>query len=356
MSTIAHFEPAQVVVGVDTHQDEHVAVAIDGLGAYLGEHRISTTMAGYAGLERWAAGLGTVAAFGVEGTGSYGAGLSRFLSDQSHQVFEVNRPDRSTRRRLGKDDSIDAESAARSVQAGTAQGTPKSGDHNVEMIRVLKIARDSALKSRTQAINQIKSMIVTAPAELRESLKGLKGIKLVGHCAGFRPRQITTPAAATKLSLRTLAQRYRYLSAEISTIDPELARLTKETAPELVNAFGMGPNTAAALLITAGDNPERITSKSAFAALCGVSPIPASSGKTNRHRLNRGGDRRANSALHQIVLVRLKYDESTKEYMGRRTGQGKTKLEVIRCLKRYVSNEVFNILKQLPRKDLQKAA
>jgi len=356
VTKIAHFEAARVVVGVDTHKDEHVAVAVDCLGARLGEHRLSTTTAGYAGLERWSAGLGEVMAFGVEGTGSYGAGLSRFLSGRGHQVFEVNRPDRSTRRRLGKSDPIDAESAARSVLAGTAQGTPKTGTHNVEMIRMLKIARDSAVKARTQATNQMKALVVTAPAEVRESLKGLQGIKLVGHCAGFRPRQMTTPAAATKLSLRTLAQRYRYLSAEISTIDPELARLTKETAPELVNAFGMGPNTAAALLITAGDNPERITSKSAFAALCGVSPIPASSGKTNRHRLNRGGDRRANSALHQVVIVRLKSDERTKIYMERRTQEGKTKLEVIRCLKRHVANEVFHILQQLPKKNLEKAA
>lgn len=348
MSTIAYNEPSRVIVGVDTHQDEHVAIAINGDGAYLGEYRIETTLAGYADLERWSSNFGTIAAFGVEGTGSYGAGLSRFLTGEKYQVFEVNRPDRSTRRRLGKSDSIDAEAAARSVRAGMAEGTPKSGDGNVEMIRMLKVTRDSAIKARSQAKNQMKSLILTAPAELRERFEGLKASKLVDRCLRLRPAEMTTPTTIAKFALRSLARRQGQLDTEISKIDVELTRLTKQTAPALVEAFGMGPNTAATLLVAAGDNVERITSESAFAALCGVSPIPASSGKTTRWRLSRGGNRQANSALHQIVIVRLKSDRRTRDYMERRIREGKSKLEVIRCLKRYVAREVFNILKNLP--------
>ncbi len=323
------------------------------LVAYLDERRISTTLAGYSDLERWSSNFGSIVAFGVEGTGSYGAGLSRYLTEEKHQVFEVNRPDRSTRRRFGKSDSIDAEAAARSVRAGMALGTPKSGDGNVEMIRMLKITRDSAVKTRSQAMNEIKALILTAPAELRESFKGLKASKLVNRCLRLRPGEMTTPVAAAKFAFRSLARRKQQLDAEISEIDVELIRLTKETAPELVDAFGMGPNTAATLLTTAGDNVERITSEAAFEALCGVSPIPASSGKTTRWRLNRGGDRQANSALHQIVIVRLKSDKRTQDYMERRIREGKSKLEVIRCLKRYVAREMFNVLKQLPQNKAQ---
>ncbi len=239
MSTIAHIEAKRVIVGVDTHKDEHVAVAIDGLGARLGEYRLGVTTAGYADFERWSVGFGDVVAFGIEGTGSYGAGLARFLSGCGHQIFEVNRPDRSTRRRLGKSDPIDAEAAARSVLAGTAQGTPKTGTHNVEMIRMLKIPRDSAVKARTQAINQMKALVVTAPAELRAALHSLTVSKLIRRCAGFQPGEVSSATAAAKLALRLLARRHRELTAEIETIDGELARLTEETAPELVQAFGM---------------------------------------------------------------------------------------------------------------------
>jgi transposase len=336
--------------------DEHVAVAIDHLGGRLGEYRIPTTTTGYGDLVRWAGGLGEVVAFGVEGTGSYGAGLSRFLAERDHVVIEVNRPDRSVRRRLGKSDSIDAESAARSVLAGTSAGTPKSGTGNVEMIRALSIARSSAVKACTQASNQINSLVVTAPAELRPLLDGLSTGKLVKRCSSLRPGKIPTNVSLAKFTLRSIARRHQYLAAEIRTLDIELKKLTEETAPELTGAYGIGPNTAAALLITAGDNPERMRSEPAFAALCGVSPVPASSGKTNRHRLNRGGDRRANAALHQIVIVRLRHDARTRAYMERRTKEGKGKVEVIRCLKRIVAREVFKILRNLDQKSLNKAA
>ena len=206
---------ARVIVGVDTHLDEHVAVAIDRHGARLGEYRLATTAKGYEDLESWAIGLGEVATFGVEGTGSYGAGLARYLAQCGHTVIEVNRPDRSTRRRLGKSDPLDAEMAARSVLAGVARESPKSGVDEVEMIRVLKIVKDSAMKARTQAINQMKALVVTAPVELREELTGLDARRLVERCSGFRSGQLATPAAATKHALRLLARRHSQLTSEI---------------------------------------------------------------------------------------------------------------------------------------------
>ena len=335
---------AQLVIGVDTHQDEHVAVAIDGQGVRLGERSSPATTWGYGDLEQWSRSLGEVSAFGVEGTGSYGAGLARFLTGRGHSVVEVNRPDRSTRFRKGKSDPTDAESAARAVLAGVAEATPKSGEGEVEMIRMLKSAKDSAVKARTQTVNQMKALVVTAPAQLRETLDGLTTAALAARCKSFRPGRLKDPAAAAKYALRSLARRYRQLGKESRELQTELERLIRMASPELVRIFGVGPDTAAALLIAAGSNPQRLRSEAAFASLCGVNPIPASSGKTNRHRLNRGGDRQANSALYRIVPVRLRYDCRTKAYMLRPTGEGLSKSEIIRCLKRYVAREVFSAL------------
>jgi len=325
-----------------------VAVAINEQGVRLGEYRVVTTKQGYAELHRWSSSLGEIRAFGIEGTGSYGAGVARFLTGLGYAIVEVNRPDRSTRRLKGKSDPTDAEMAARAVLAGVANATPKSGEGEVEMIRMLKNTKDSAIKARTQAINQMKALVVTAPAELRETLNGLAAGALAKRCANFRLGPLGDPTAAAKYALRSLARRYRQLTAEIQDLEEEeLDRLTRAAAPALVGTFGIGPDTAATLLVTAGSNPERLHSEAAFAALCGVNPIPASSGKTNRHRLNRGGDRQANAALFRIVLVRLRYDHRTKEYMQRRTGEGMSKTEVIRCLKRYVAREVFSRLREL---------
>ena len=333
----------QVVIGVDTHRDEHVAVAIDQQGVRLGQRRSPATTWGYGDLEQWSRDLGEVSAFGVEGTGSYGAGLARFLTGRGHSVVEVNRPDRSTRFRKGKSDPTDAEMAARAVLAGVAGATPKSGEGEVEMIRMLKSAKDSAVKARTQAANQMKALIVTAPAQLRETLDGLPTAALTTRCAGFRPGRLDDPTMAARYTLRSLARRYRQLSKEIQDLQAELARLIWTTAPALVGVFGVGPDTAATLPIAAGGNPQRLRSEAAFASLCGVNPIPASSGKTNRHRLNRGGDRQANSALYRIVVVRLSHDPRTRAYMLRRTGEGLS--EIIRCLKRYVAREVFSVIR-----------
>ena len=334
----------QVIIGVDTHQDRHVAVAIDRQGVRLGERHTPATMFGYGELERWSRGLGEIRAFGIEGTGSYGAGVSRFLTARGHTVVEVNRPDRSTRYRKGKSDPTDAEMAARAVLAGVADATPKSGEGEVEMIRMLKSAKDSAVKARTQAVNQMKALVVTAPAELRETLDGLAAGALAMRCKSFRPGRLDGPMAAARYALRSLACRYHQLSKEVHDLEAELERLTRSAAPALVSIFGIGPDSAATLLIAAGSNPERLHSEAAFASLCGVSPIPASSGKINRHRLNRGGDRQANAALYRIVLVRLRHESRTRAYMRRRTMEGMSKTEVIRSLKRYVAREAFSVL------------
>ena len=245
--------------------------------------------------------------------------------------------------------------AARSVLAGVADATPKSGEGEVEMIRMLKSTKNSAVKARTQTVNQMKALVVTAPAELREKLDGLGTSALVKRCGSFRPGRLDSPTAAAKYALRSLACRYRQLSREIQDLKAELERLIQAMAPALVEAFGVGSDTAAALLIAAGSNPDRLNSEAAFASLCGVNPIPASSGRTNRHRLNRGGDRQANAALYRIVVVRLRHDLRTQAYLRRRTAEGMSKVEVIRCLKRYVAREVYSIIRK-PNQILVKAA
>ena len=259
-------------------------------------------------------------------------------------VIEVNRPDRATRHRLGKSDPIDAESAARAVLAGTATGTPKHGEDRVEMIRVLKLVRDSAVKSQTQATNQVKAVLVTAPSELREALADLPRIALLERCAELRPGALATPLATAKHALRLLARRALTLRAEAKALRTELTALTAATSPALVELAGIGADSAAALLISAGDNPQRLRSQAAFAALCGTNPIPASSGKTNRYRLNRGGDRQANAALHRAIVTRMRWHEPTKAYVERRTAEGKTKPEIMRCLKRYLARQVYRCL------------
>ena len=308
-----------------------------------------TSPAGYQHLLDWARQLGEVAAFGIEGTGSYGAALARFLRANGQQVFEVNRPDRATRRRKGKSDPLDADAAARAVQAGDAAGLPKAGTGTVEMLRVLRVARQSALKARTQATNALRALLVTAPAELREQLRGLSKTTLPRTAAALDPGQLTSPTAATMLALRSgwsagLGPGRRH--AALTALEAEINRLVARHATPLLALFGVGPDSASALLVAAGDNPERLCSEAAFAALCGVSPVEASSGKTVRHRLNRGGDRQANAALYRIVLVRLRWHQPTKDYMARRVAEGKTTKEVIRCLKRYLVREVFAVLTQ----------
>ena len=345
---MAHATAAQpITVGVDTHLDSHVAHANDQLGRRVGTRSVPTTPTGYQDLLAWARGLGQPIAWGVEGTGSYGAALARFLAANGQVVVEVNRPDRQARRRRGKSDPTDAEAAARAVQAGQATVAPKAGTGQVEMIRSLRVARATAIRARTQAINALKALLVTAPAELREQLRDLPTATLVAAAAALVPGPITSPLAAALLALGTLARRHQALNLEIKTLTAELDRLTATAAPKLVALFGIGQDNAGALLVAAGDNPQRLRSEACFAMLCGSSPIQASSGKTVRHRLNRGGDRQANAALYRIVLVRLRYHQPTKDYLTRRLAEGKPKNEIIRCLKRYIAREVFAALQPL---------
>jgi transposase len=341
----------QVTVGVDTHTDQHVGVALDQFGRRLGTRSVPTTPAGFAELVAWSRTFGTLEQFGVEGTGSYGAGLTRWLRARGLAVIEVERPrrhDRQARRRHGKSDPLDAEAAARTVQAGTVIGQPKAGDGHVEMIRTLRLARRSAMKARTQAANQLHAVVVTAPDALRARLRALPMAELITLVAACRPVRsgsaLSTPLAAAKLALKGLAIRYRQLSAEIDALDMHLEQLVATAAPELIAVKGVGPDIAGALLVAAGDNPDRLHSEAAFASLCGVAPIPASSGKTNRHRLSRGGDRDANRALYLLALGRMGWDPRTRTYGVRRTAAGLSKPEIIRCLKRYLARELFHIL------------
>lgn len=341
MTTVERSSTAvEVVLGVDTHLDSHVAVALDQLGRRLGDLTVPTTPDGYRTLVSWAVGFGSLRTVGIEGTGSYGAGLARHLTTKGIEVLEVERPKRRHLRRRGKSDPIDAEAAARAVLSGESAGQPKSGDGKVEMIRTLRAARCSAVKSKTQAANQLRNLVVTAPDGLRGRLRGLSTKVLATKAARFRPGELpSSPEEATKFALRSIARRYRALSEEIA----QLARLVAEVAPDLLALPAVSTNHAATLLVVAGDNPQRLRSEASFASLCGVAPIPASSGKTVRYRLNRGGDRDANRALHLICVVRMR-ERRTREYLARRTAEGKSKREVMRCLKRYIAREIYRVV------------
>jgi transposase len=335
----------ETILGVDTHLDFHVAVAIDHLGRRLGESSVPTTVKGHERLLRWAERFGPVRCVGVEGTSSYGAGLARHLRAMAIPVMEVERPKRPHLRRKGKSDPIDAEAAARAVLAGEAAGVAKSADGRVEMIRTLRSARHSAVKARSQAANQLQGFVVTAPEELRHRLRELTPKKLVSVAARMRPgKDPDDVEAATKFVLRSVARRYQALSREIAELDVQLDRLVAETAPELICLPAIGTDHAATLLLTVGDNPERLGIEASFASLCGVSPVEASSGKVVRHRLNRGGNRDANRALHLICVVRMRIDERTRRYVARRTAEGKSRREIMRCLKRYIAREVYRVL------------
>lgn len=336
-----------VFAGVDTHRDTvHVAV-VDELGRHLGEQQFPTTSRGYAAVVRFINAYGDVRAVGVEGTASYGAGLACALREAAFTVVEVDQADRAQRARRGKSDPLDAQAAARAVASGRASAVPKTRDGNVEAIRVLHVVRAGAVKARTQTINQLKALLVTAPAPLREAITTAAPdtAQLVSTCARLRAgAELGDPGTATKTALRVLARRYQQLTKEITTLGGQIAALVHASAPHLVAIYGVGPDTAAQLLITAGDNPDRLSSEAAFARLCGVAPIPASSGQTQRHRLHRGGDRQANRALYMIALTRLANDERTKAYRDRRRQQGRTNKEIIRCLKRYIAREIHHAL------------
>jgi transposase len=348
MTPIPTAPPDRVVFGgVDTHKDMHVAALLDGAGRLLGTAEFPTTRAGYRQLSGWLCAAGTVARVGVEGTGSYGAGICRWLTAAGIEVVEVNRPDRSQRRRRGKSDILDAAAAAEAARSGLRIAIPKSRDGQVEAVRVLRLARGSAVKARTKTLQQLQQLIVTAPGQLRDQVRGLPRMKLIRGCAGWRPdsHQAADPAVATRIAMKTLARRYLQLSEEINEIDRLLDGLVADMAPQLIAVFGIGTETAGQFLVTAGDNPDRIKSEGAFAMLCGVAPLPASSGLTHRHRLNRGGDRQANRALHTIAATRKRSDPRTQAYLAKKTTERHSRREATRCLKRLIAREVYYLLK-----------
>lgn len=349
----------RIIGGVDTHGDTHHAAVVSLNGTRVADAEFPTTAHGYADLVTWLRGFGRISKVGVEGTGSYGAALSRHLHAQGVTVIEVNRPDRSQRHLRGKSDPLDAYAAAEAVLAGRATTTPKSGTGIVEAIRALHTTRAGAVKARTAAMNELRALLVTAPTGLREQLRGLGPAALIEACIRLRPStNLADPAVAVKAALRSLARRYRALTTEITDLDTALQPLVEHACPQLIAMHGVGHHTAAQLLITAGDNPDRIDSEAAFAALCGVAPIPASSGKTHRHRLSRGGDRQANRALYLITITRLATCPDTRAYRDKRTQNGLSTKDTIRCLKRYIARQIYKALISAnePAQHLQHAA
>jgi transposase len=318
--------PPQLVLGIDTHKDLHVAVLLDRLGRWLAAASFASTDVGNTELVAWTHRHGQVTTAGVEGTGSYGYRLAQHLTGQGISVVEVNRPDRARRRRKGKNDPVDAEAAARAVLAGDAHAVPKDRHGAVGELRALVVARRSAIKARTQATNQIRALLVDGDAELRSRLRPLGKAHLARACAQL------VPAAGLRLALASLGHRWLTLNQEITSLDAAITTTVRRTAPRLLDRHSVGVQTAAQLLITAGDNPDRLHSEAAFAAICGTSPVQASSGKTVRHRLNRGGDRAANSALWTIANNRLMHDPRSRAYAARRTALGNSRKEILRCV------------------------
>lgn len=331
----------EVILGVDTHLDVHVGAVISSTGRLLATQAVKTTSAGYQQLLNWARSLGELRRVGIEGTATYCAGLTRLLRDNGVEVFEVNRPDRAARRMRGKTDPTDAESAAYAVLAGRATALPKEQSGAAYAMRAVSVARRSAVKAKTQTINQLRGILISAPQDVRERLLHAKAEDCVNECSRVRSLGTTPLLQSLMTTLRLPAKRWLALKAEIKVLDTELEQLTTHHASRLRQKFGVGAQTAAVLVCVAGDNPDRLKSEAALAALCGVSPLQASSGKTTRHRLNRGGDRSANNALWTIAMVRMRSDPRTREYVARRTAQGMSIKEIQRYLKRYIVRELY---------------
>jgi len=342
METI--MEDHEIILGVDTHLNTHVGAVISVSGKLLGILTVDADSNGYLKLLTWANSYGRLQRAGVEGTGTYGSGLAHVLRDHDVEVLEVNRPDRAARRSRGKSDPIDAENAARAVLSGRATAIPKEQSGAAEAMRAVSVARRSAVKARTQAINQLRALLVSAPQEVRERLLRTKTDDCVGNCLRVRSLGSTPMLVALSATLRLLAKRYQALTQELKVLETMLEQLTLQYAKRLRQCFGVGPQTAAILVAVAGDNPERLRSEAAMAALCGTSPLQASSGKTTRHRLNRGGDRAANNALWTIAMVRMRSDPRTRIYVDRRSKEGMSKKEIHRCLKRYLVRELYPLI------------
>ncbi|MDT0203985.1 IS110 family transposase, partial [Nocardioides sp. AE5] len=331
-----------VLGGIDTHADTIHVAAIDTLGRELGDSEFPTTPAGYQRALEFLTGHGDLQCIGIEGTSSYGAGITTAARALGHEVREVIRPQRTVRRMHGKSDPIDAYQAARAVLSGQARTMPKTDD--VDAIRALLIARRSAAKARTAAMNQIHDMLVTAPVAVREKYRPMTAKKLVDTLASCRPARQAGVVLAVLTALKMLAQRHQFLTRQTVELENQLRELITATNMALLSAKGVGPVTAAQLLVTAGGHPERLASEGSFAALCGTAPVPASSGKTNRYRLSRGGDRYANSALHTIATVRMSSDAKTKAFVAAQREKGRSKPEIHRILKRAIAREIYKLL------------
>ena len=336
---------SSVIAGIDTHRDFHVVAVINLLGIVLGVATFPTTRSGYLEAVSWITSFGAIDAVGVEGTGSYGKGIARVLTDAGIDVLEVIRPNRQTRRRYGKTDQVDAIAAARTVLAGEASGKPRGGYGPLESIRVLKNSRDQAQKHATATANQIWATIATAPDQIRQSTTGKTLLQIAKTAARFRIHNPATETGGTKQALKNLAKRWLSLKEETKQTGQILDQLVTQLAPPaLLNEPGFGTLTIATLLITIGSNPDRIRSESSFAAICGTSPVQASSGEIKRYRLNRGGDRQANAALYRAVIVRIQHDQTTRDYIAKKQTEGHTKKEAIRCLKRYLARRCYRLI------------
>lgn len=337
------------MVGVDTHRDTHYAVVVDERGGELGGEEFPASGAGYAGLVAWAGGFGRLAKAGVEGTGSYGAGLTAHLHSLGLAVVEVTSPDRQQRRLRGKTDRLDALHAARAAASGQASVVPKLRDGLVEMIRILHAERRLVVKQNTETMNALRGAIVTAPEPVRARLGKTTAVALAKACVNLRARGTDDALAQTAIQmLQRRAKAWLEGRAQAKTLLAELKVLVTEVNPALLAEHGVGPDSAAALLTCVGGNPDRVTSETAFAMLTGVAPIPASSGQTHRYRLNRGGDRQANAALHRIIVVRLKSHPETRAYRDRTLTRGKSRKDALRLLKRYLARRLYPILLDQP--------
>ena len=337
------------VVGVDTHRDQHAVAIVDArTGAAIAQTSTAASGRGYADAvgfaDRHALGARLWA---IEGAGHYGAGLVRHLQRQGEQVHEVDRTSRGERRLRGKDDQLDAVRAARSALAQEHRARPRAGQHQ-EALRLLLLARRTAVDTRKVALVQLRSVIVTAPDGLRDELRRLPLATLLNRCSRFRRSSSRTPAQlATILVLRTLARRIQAATAEAEALEREILAHVRTLVPELLEEPGVGPIVAAQLIVT-WSHRNRIDSEACFARLAGVAPLPASSGQTTRHRLSRGGDRQLNRALHTIALHRRHHDPATKDYIARRVAEGKTTRDATRLLKRYLARHLYRLLEHQP--------
>lgn len=348
--TVTVLDPGTIIGGIDTHAETIHVAAIDRWGRELGDQEFPTTPAGYRGALEFLAGHGEVTGIGIEGTSAYGLGITRAAREADLEVFEVTRPERAVRRREGKSDPLDAYQAAQAVLSGRATAAAKAAD--ITALRALHNARRSAVKARSAAQVQIRQQLVTSPAQVREKYRHLTPARLIQSLAGCRPTvHADSEERLVLTALKSLARRHQRLSEEITSLDAELTDLIEQTAPHLLQLHGVGKTTATQLLITVGGNPDRLRSEASFAALCGTAPVPASSGKTTRHRLSRGGDRRANNALHTIAVARMRNHHTTKAFVHQQRQRGRSNPEILRILKRAIAREMFKQLSR-PHEDL----